>query len=386
MLCKNCMNEIPDGSAVCPSCAAPVMAQPDLTQPDLTQSDLTQSDLTQPDLTQSDLTKAEPTQPEPTQPDASDPIFAASPEATIAADAPVSDGLVNVEQAQPEQAQPEQAQLAAQPEQAIPTLPVASTTVPAQEPKTKKGTKILIGVLIGLVVLMGIFAVLCALDVIDFKKVSEEIIKPKTYSVVGDWEFVYGDKAQTILTIDEDFDVTVSGGDAGLGGFGKTEYTYNEEDKAIDMKMTILGFSNTVSMPCELCEDFLIVSVPDMLSGLGMKLDPITLRRVGTDGDPVAFYKEKFGVEEYTWDPANSNALSSIFGGLGSLFGGSSTTPADEDEDDDDEASGGLGGFGDFGDFGGFGDFGDFGDFFGGLPSDFGDAESVEGDGLTTAR
>lgn len=203
------------------------------------------------------------------------------------------------------------------PDPAAAQMPVATNTAPAAEPKPKKGKTALIIAIVA-VVLIGTVAALFATGVLDFDKATGGVFK--TYTVVGEWEMAYGDDVTTVFKIDEDYNVVFEGMDSEMEEMtelGMTmDYYYDEEKSSIIMAMEMYGISYDFEMPCELCEDFLIVSLPEIFTqalGSDADLDPIILRRVGTDGDPIEFFKEKFGKDEYMWDPENADALESMF-------------------------------------------------------------------------
>ncbi|MBQ6797202.1 MAG: zinc-ribbon domain-containing protein [Clostridia bacterium] len=201
-------------------------------------------------------------------------------------------------------------------------LPVAANTAPASESKPKKGKVILIIAIVA-VLLIGAVAALFATGVLDFDKVTGGVFK--TYTVVGEWEMAYGDDVRTVFEIDEDYNLTFDGMDEDMElaeSFGMTyKYYYDEEKSSIIIAAEIYGLSYNFKMPCELCEDFLIITLPEvlteMLSDADVEIDPIILRRVGTDGDPIEFFKEKFGKDEYMWDPEKEDAFSSFESILG---------------------------------------------------------------------
>lgn len=255
MLCKNCSVEIPEGLAFCPNCATPIAEQ------------------------------------------------------TIAmgAGAPAADNTVAEQTAAPADNQivPVQQEAAAVPMQA----PVQ------QKKKMKTWVKVLIIVLAALLTIGGAIAALFATGAIDaitkaFTGIFEE---EKVYTVVGEWEFVYGEEKATVFEIDEDHNLILeSEEELDMGGVSM-EFFYDEEDSEIKMEMSVYGLAYTIGMPCKLYNDFLVVGMPEMFTDLlGLDMDPIVLRRVGTDGDPVEFYKEEFDTEEYLWDPENPDELKEI--------------------------------------------------------------------------
>lgn len=197
---------------------------------------------------------------------------------------------------------------------AAPAAPAQAEPVP-QKKKMKTWVKVLIIVLAVLLTIGGAIAALFATGAIDaitkaFTGIFEE---EKVYTVVGEWEFVYGEEKATVFEIDEDYNLILeSEEELDMGGVSM-EFFYDEEDSEIKMEMSVYGLAYTIGMPCKLYNDFLVVGMPEMFTDLlGLDMDPIVLRRVGTDGDPVEFYKEEFDTEEYLWDPENPDELKEI--------------------------------------------------------------------------
>lgn len=272
MLCKNCSVEIPEGLAFCPNCAAPIAEQ----------------------------TEAQ--------------VIA------MGAGAPVAENTVAEQTAAPTEYQiaPVQQEAVAMPMQ-VPAAPVQADSVqqPAQPQKKKMKTwvKVLIIVLAVLLTIGGAIAALFATGAFDAlaKAFSQIVEETKVYTVVGEWEFVYGEEKATVFEIDEDHNLILeSDEELDMGGVS-VEFFYDEKDNEIKMEMSVYGLAYTIGMPCKLYNDFLVVGMPEMFTDLlGLDMDPIVLRRVGTDGDPVEFYKEEFDTEDYLWDPENPDELKEI--------------------------------------------------------------------------
>ncbi|MBE6765314.1 MAG: hypothetical protein E7546_05485 [Ruminococcaceae bacterium] len=282
MLCKNCNAEITEGLQFCPNCAAPIVEAPAA-------------------AVETATVEATPVEAAPI---AVAPVETAPAEMTYAAPAPV-----------------EQAP-------AAPQLPVVTNTVPTPEPKSSKGKKALVISLIAAVVIIGTVIALFATKVLSCDGLKENLF-PEQYSVVGEWEFVYGEESTKVFEIDEDHNLILADSDMeDLDSLGMDmNFSYNDDKEEIEWEMGMYGFSYTFSMPCKLHEDFLVVGMPDLFEeALGLDMDPFVLRRVGTDGDPVEFYKEEYEDDEYLWDAENPEQLMEMMDflesfGMGDMYG-----------------------------------------------------------------
>lgn len=282
MLCKNCSVEIPEGLSFCPNCAAPIAEQTE-----------------------------------------SEAIVLGAVQPAVPAENQIA---------------PVQQEAVAMPMQA-PAAPMQQQAQP-QKKKMKTWVKVLIIVLAVLLTIGGAVAALFATGAVDAlgKAFSEIIEETKVYTVVGEWEFVYGEETATVFEIDEDHNLILESGEEFYTDEISIGYYYDEDDSEIKVEMSVYGLSYTIGMPCKLYNDFLVVGLPEMFSDLlGLDMDPIVLRRVGTDGDPVEFYKEEFDTDEYLWDPENPGKLKDILDVfMGIAQGDMSGLYGDMDLDDED--------------------------------------------------
>ena len=148
----------------------------------------------------------------------------------------------------------------------------------------------------------------------DFGKddiVDDEIVEEDIPEAVGKWELCESeDEATLYLKIDEDGDVAGEFVTLMQDAIGvDCDFSYDFEDETFDIEYEGI----TISIDCYADGDFLIIDPEKISEGS----DPMILRRVGTDGDPVEYYYDNFEDDDWEFD----------YTGIG----------GDDDDDDDDD-------------------------------------------------